>query len=134
MRIFGKILAVLTVFLSVSINLALAQEPPKNQTPAESFKALSQKADIVGTGLFLVPDPAEGAIEQRVVVVPNLKYGESAIRGQNSDAFMWIAESVMSLDEINSKRAEPLFCNGFWGAGGFGCDFPCFCGNGNYCR
>lgn len=85
--------------------------------------------DAVGSGIFLIPDPERGILEERVVMVDNITYMETAKRGANCVAFKWIPYSLYSKDEIIQKR---LSCSDHGCASG--CPGLCYCSsNGVSC-
>lgn len=111
-----------------------------DQMPAEVEEYLaglddsqrSLEANTTGTGMFLVPAPEIGILEERVVLVPELSYEECAKRGTNCEAFKWIPNGFMKFDGIEAKlkKCSRYYCgpNRKW------CPWFCFCGRGNYCR
>ena len=109
----------------------MACDCQKNQTNEESYKVLSKKHDAIGTGVFLVPDPEKGILEYKAVTVKSLPYSECFKRGENTTAFMWVAEELHSFEEVMKQRS---MCGQFCNAAGLRCPGLCFCGPGNYCR
>lgn len=108
----------------------------KDQTPQKVFEYLKKqdRADRgeTGLGLFLVPDPESGILENRVVYVEELTYVEVAKRGQNCVAFMWIPKGFMDAQEVRNQRERN--CRHYWcGPNRDWCPIGCFCGWGNYC-
>lgn len=94
-------------------NSNLSQKSNKNQTPVQSLEILlkAQKADVKGTGLFLVPDPEAGILEVKVVVVKDLTYQETSKRGITCQAYKWIAEKYLSYEQILQQlNGCPGYC------------------------
>lgn len=111
----------------------------KDQTPKEVFEFLkSSKATVrgvgaeVGLGLFLVPDPESGVLEEKVVSVDGISYEECAKRGDNCLAYKWFPAGYRSAAAIQSERART--CGQWCGPDRDWCPGMCFCGRGNYCR
>lgn len=112
----------------------------KDQTPREVFEYLKQanamstqhKEGAKGLGLFLVPDPEAGVLEEKVVTVDGLSYDECAKRGENCLAYKWIPAGFKSAADVQAERARS--CGQWCGTNRDWCPGLCFCGRGNYCR
>jgi hypothetical protein len=76
----------------------------QNQTQQDSFDALTKDARESGSGLFAIPAPEAGILEYKVIVVKDISYDECAKRGQNCNAFKWIAASIMSPADVEDNR------------------------------
>jgi hypothetical protein len=110
----------------------------KDQTPKEVFDFLKSAKGVIrgkdaatGLGLFLVPDPEAGVLEEKVVLVHNLTYEECAKRGDNCIAYKWIPAAFKSAEEVLKERGS---CGQWCGPDRDWCPWGCFCGSGNYCR
>lgn len=103
-----------------------------NRTKGDSFDALKQARESIGTGLFEVAAPELGVHQNKIVVVPDLAYDECVKRGQNCFGFKWIANDVMQHDAIDRDRRGG--CRGMPCPDGE-CPDPCFCSErmGNIC-
>jgi len=120
----------------------------KDQTPKEVIdhvkksigKSATQKEllKIVGTGLFLLPNPKGGVLEYQTVVVPKLDIEDCRKRGGNCLGYKWIPESFMSLKEIEhffESDGRPGECFGFCQFSGGGCPPLCWCPpDSNFCH
>lgn len=104
-----------------------------NQTTSKTFEILRAKGDHLGTGLFMIPDPTKGILENQVVVVKNLDYRETVKRGENCIAFKWIAPDEATYDAILETRQSGR-CSGYCGPNRDWCLIGCMCGSGNYCE
>lgn len=102
-----------------------------NQTPKASFDARDVNRDSLGTGLFMVPAPEIGMLEYRGVVVPGITYSACVKRGENCIGFKWIADALMTVDQINAERANRS-CLSPNCLPGFPCtDMTCICIGGD---
>lgn len=78
----------------------------KNQTDEKHLKGIKDFTKAMGTGLFLVPAPEIGIMENRVVLVEGLSYSECVKRGAGCQAFKWVPNSKMKYKELVEKRKE----------------------------
>lgn len=87
-------------------------ENGKNQTSEDVFKFFERKLSnkytrtqmetILGTGVYLVPDPERGILEHKRVYAKQISYHEAVKRGANCVAFKFVPEELMSLDQIKA--------------------------------
>ena len=61
----------------------------------------------LGTGVFAVPDPESGILEQKKVYVNNITYSETVKRGMNCPAFLFVPNEMMTFQEVRSA-----YCGG----------------------
>lgn len=104
-----------------------AEPAEHNQTPKEAFQILRDDPEAVGTGIFLVPAPEEGALQWAVQFVPDLTYAESVRRGVHCLGFKFIPGKLMPLPELCESVASG--CSGDCNIAQF-CQYPCFCWHG----
>lgn len=85
-----------------------------DQTQLEHIEALNrERADprtVVGSGLFLVPDPAAGVREFKKIVVEDITYKDCSLRGEHCTAFKWIPYPIVEKEEVRNRA---LLCKGF---------------------
>jgi len=111
----------------------MPQLPPRlkccdtNQTPKESFDALAKSRSQTGTAIFLVPAPEKGVEEYKAVLVPNLTYKEALKRATTCQAVKWIADSVMTHDQLVEERKAKACSNYNCGRNWDGCPQHCIC-------
>lgn len=91
----------------------------QDQSPDESFEAVAKilssdknaPADrLLGFGMFSVPDPEAGPLASKTVFVDKISYEECCRRGHLCRVFKWIHPDVMSLADVQARRAMLGVC------------------------
>ncbi len=102
----------------------------------EFLNNLDQKAaklpeNKLGTGLFLIPDPEAGILEEKVVAVEDIGLIECTKRASNCIAFKWAPYAMVSKEELKDIGLQGC---GWCGPRRNWCGRRCICGGGNYCK
>jgi hypothetical protein len=100
----------------------------KNQTSKEVVEHLARVEFTTerGTGLFLVPDPEQGIMEYKKILVRDLTYTETCKRGANCEAFSFMPSAMMTYKQIRA-----VVCRGPCPGGEAYCQPGCLCSNWN---
>ena len=73
----------------------------KNTTSDKIFAALKsaginfRSSTVTGIGLFVVPDPAKGILEWKVIEVDSLTYEECMKRGASCESLQWVPKGFL---------------------------------------
>ena len=109
-----------------------------DQTSQESLTFLrdalgkgEKTSDVLGTGIFTVPNPETTEDVPNIIVVAELSYDECVLRSSGVTHFKWVPVGVATLEEIQAARTR---CSGqFCGPNHDWCSRGCICW-GNWCR
>lgn len=61
----------------------------------------------IGTGVFGIPDPETGIMEQKKIFVKDITYDETVKRGANCLAYLFVPNELMSFDDVTTA-----YCGG----------------------
>ena len=108
----------------------------KNHTHEDVHKYFSEQKEKldtfdhreeVGTGIFGVPDPEAGIMEVKKVLVKDLTYKETVLRGHHCLAFSFVPNGMMPFEKVKAlscsgscSSSKPCVTPGCL-CGGFGC-------------
>ena len=82
------------------------REAVLNQTTAEARDILTEDAEALGTGVFVVPAPELGPLDVRVILVRDLTYAECVRRGSLVRAFKFVPYRLIDPDELPEMLAS----------------------------
>ena len=69
-------------------------------------KGIRVKPEDIGTGVFKIPNPADGPLAHTTVLVPKITLADARLRALRCEEATWIPEAVVTYEEIqNSDRA-----------------------------
>lgn len=113
----------------------------QNQTPEAALAALTNNNNfapggeqLLGTGLFGIPDPSKSDLDSTVILVPDIDYFECLRRGARCESFQWIPNTMMSYKKIKEEREAGTCFQGCSGPNHKPCKPGCLCDHYGFCH
>jgi len=78
----------------------------KEKSHFMSMSAHQRATEIMGTGIFRIPDPSIGALASKTVFAEHISYEEARIRSLNCLEGTWIPEEILSFESIVNSKAS----------------------------
>ena len=86
----------------------------KNRTPAaaiDQIRKLKKRVEAeLGAGFFVVADPSAGPLQYKKIIVHDLSYVETQLRGLDCTAFKWLPYVWITRKEID--KIPKFQCSG----------------------